>query len=92
LPIKALNLPQDHAQTFASWGVEVHNMRPIFFRDRTMHYANAVLLAITDDVPDDQEVPGKAELSDQSKLVFDLGTGLLEQMAFRSTGISNSQD
>ena len=40
---------------------------------------NAVLLAVADQVPDDEEVAGKAELGDELELVGDLGTGLQEE-------------
>jgi len=38
-----------------------------------------VLLAVADQVPDDEEVAGEAELGDEFELVSDLGAGFVEK-------------
>jgi hypothetical protein len=43
-------------------------------------HQNAVLLAVANNVPDDQEVSGKAQLGDQRQLVLHLRARLVEQM------------
>src|SRR5258708_38220290 len=44
-------------------------------------HEKAVPLAVADDVPDDEKVPGKAESCNQCECVSHLGTGLVEQVA-----------
>ena len=43
-------------------------------------HQNAVLLAVADDVPHDEEVAGKAELGDQREFALNLRARLVEQM------------
>jgi hypothetical protein len=40
---------------------------------------DAVLLAVADEVPDDEEVAGEAEFGDELELVLDLGAGFGEE-------------